>query len=155
MAYRSGKDEATGARGSSAFRTALDAEFQVKRENENIALILACTKMKEAEESKRRHYDLQPVRLFTDEEGEEIHSLAVRDVSREVSELAPELSDIVKLTDNHISRWNLIRIRAMNNEICTRTAIRDDKKASGLDVKNISRWVTKPENEALLTVGAE
>ena len=58
MAYRSGKDEATGARGSSAFRAALDAEFQVKREDENIALILSCTKMKDAEEPKRRAYDL-------------------------------------------------------------------------------------------------
>lgn len=32
-----------------------------------------------------------------DEEGEEIHSLAVRDVSRDVTELAPEPSDIANL----------------------------------------------------------
>lgn len=79
----------------------------------------------------------------------------MRDVSREVSELAPELSDIAKLTDNHIALWNLIRSRTMNNDICTRTVIRDDMKAPGLDVKNLSRWVTKPETEGLLTVDGE
>jgi len=34
--------------------------------------------MKDAKEPKRWPYDLQPVRLFKAEEGEEIHSLAVR-----------------------------------------------------------------------------
>ncbi|ERH61985.1 hypothetical protein N172_12095 [Pantoea dispersa EGD-AAK13] len=50
----------------------------MKREDKNIALILSCTKMKDAEEPKRWPYDLQPVRLFTAEEGEEIHSFAIR-----------------------------------------------------------------------------
>lgn len=46
--------------------------------------ILNCTEMKdtEAEEPKRQAYDLQPVKLFTDEEGEKIHSLAVREMVR-------------------------------------------------------------------------
>lgn len=83
VVHHSGKDEAKGARGSSSFRAVLDAEFQVKREGDQIAMILTCTKMKDAEEQKRGAYDLQPVKLFTDEEGEEIHSLAVRDVARE------------------------------------------------------------------------
>lgn len=52
-----------------------------------IALILTCTKMKDAEEPKRRAYDLQPVKIFTDEEGGESHSLVVRDVAREADEL--------------------------------------------------------------------
>ncbi|WP_187143667.1 hypothetical protein [Pantoea sp. FDAARGOS_194] len=43
--------------------------------------------MKDAEEPKRRAYDLQPVKIFTDEEGEESHSLVVRDVAREADEL--------------------------------------------------------------------
>lgn len=51
--------------------------------------------------------------------------------------------------------WNLIRSRTMNNDICTRTVIRDDMKALGLDVKNFSRWVTKLETEGLLTVDGE
>lgn len=57
--------------------------------------------MKEAEELKRRAYDLQPVKLFTDEEGEEIHSLAVRDVARDVDEHNPHLSCIPNLSENH------------------------------------------------------
>ena len=43
--------------------------------------------MKDAEEPKRRAYDLQPVKIFTDEEGGESHSLVVRDVAREADEL--------------------------------------------------------------------
>ncbi|KAA6097099.1 MULTISPECIES: hypothetical protein [unclassified Pantoea] len=111
--------------------------------------------MKDADEPKRRAYDLQPVKPFTDEEGEEIHSLAVRDVSRDVTELAPELSDIAKLTDNHIALWNLIRSWTMNNDICTRTVIRDDMNALRLVVKNFSRWIAKLETEGLIEVDRE
>lgn len=118
-------------------------------------MVLACTKMKDADEPKRRAYDLQPVKPFTDEEGEEIHSLAVRDVSRDVTELAPELSDIAKLTDNHIALWNLIRSWTMNNDICTRTVIRDDMNALRLVVKNFSRWIAKLETEGLIEVDRE
>lgn len=53
VVHHSGKDEAKGARGSSSFRAALDAEFNVKREGQGQALILSCTKMKDAEEPER------------------------------------------------------------------------------------------------------
>lgn len=43
--HHSGKDQDKGARGSSAFRAALDVEFNVRREGEGGALILSCTKM--------------------------------------------------------------------------------------------------------------
>jgi len=95
VVHHSGKDEAKGARGSSSFRMGLDAE--------RIAFILTCTKMMDAEEPKRRAYDLQPVKLFTDEEGEEIHSLAVRDVAREADEDEPELAGVPNITGNHIA----------------------------------------------------
>ncbi|MEB5838466.1 helicase RepA family protein [Pantoea dispersa] len=156
VVHHSGKDEAKGARGSSAFRAALDAEFQVRREDENIALILTCTKMKDAEEPKRRAYDLQPVRLFTDEEGEEIHSLAVRDVARDVDEHDPHLSSIPNLSENHATLWALIRSRTENGDACTRALLRDDMKAMGIDVsKNFSRWLAKLESHGMLTVNDE
>ncbi|MEH3213630.1 hypothetical protein POV10_24840 [Klebsiella pneumoniae] len=81
VVHHSGKYEANEAGRSSLFCTALDAEFYVKREGEQIAFSLTCTKIDEAEEPKLRTYSLQPEKLFIDEEGETIHSLTVQDVA--------------------------------------------------------------------------
>lgn len=55
VVHHSGKDETKGARGSSSFRAALDAEFLVKRETVGAkALVLTCTKQKDAEEAESR-----------------------------------------------------------------------------------------------------
>lgn len=126
VVHHSGKDEAKGARGSSSFRAVLDAEFQVKREGDQIAMILTCTKMKDAEEPKRGAYDLQPVKLFTDEEGEEIHSLAVRDIAREAEEREPELAGVPNITGNHMALWQAIRSCIASQEACTKMIVRDD-----------------------------
>ena len=100
------------------------------------------TRVKDAEEPKRRAYDLQPVKLFTDEEGEEIYSLAVRDVARDVDEHDPHLSSIPNLSENHATLWALIRSRTENGDACTPALLRDDMKAMGIDVsKNYSRWL--------------
>ncbi|MGD8108815.1 hypothetical protein ACQE32_19595 [Pantoea sp. FN0302] len=109
-----------------------------------------------AREPKCGEYDLQPGKLFTDEESKKIHSLAVRNVSRNVTELATELSDIAKLTDNHIALWNLIRTRTMNKDICTRTVIQDGMKAMGIDIsKNFSHWLARLESHGLISVDYE
>lgn len=73
----------------------------MKREDENIALILSCTKRKDAEEPKRWANDLQPVRLFRNEEGEKIHSLAEQDVATDVDDHDPHLSSIPNLSENY------------------------------------------------------
>ncbi|WP_288443368.1 hypothetical protein [uncultured Pantoea sp.] len=110
----------------------------MKREGENIALILTCTKMEGAEEPKRRAYNLQPVRLYTDQEGEEIHSLALQDVARDVDEHDPHLSRIPNLSENHATLWALIRSRTENWDACIRTLLRDDMKAMGIDLSKTS-----------------
>jgi hypothetical protein len=53
-------------------------EFNVKREGDGKALILTCTKMKDAEEPERKAYDLRTAELYTDEDGELVCSLVVR-----------------------------------------------------------------------------
>lgn len=144
VVHHSGKDEAKGARGSSSFRAALDAEFNVKREGEGGALILSCTKMKDAEEPERRAYDLQATELYRDEDDEPVCSLIVRDVPREPKELDPELAGAPKLSDNHMAIWQAIRSRTARGEPCTRAVIRDDLKAAGIDTsKHFSRWLTR------------
>lgn len=143
VVHHSGKDEAKGARGSSSFRAALDAEFNVKREGEGQALILSCTKMKDAEEPERKAYDLRTAELYTDEDGEMVCSLMVRDVPREAKEVDPELAGVEKLTDNHMALWQAIRSRIARGEPCNRAVIRDDLKATGINTKHYARWLQK------------
>ncbi|MBX9265093.1 helicase RepA family protein, partial [Klebsiella pneumoniae] len=58
VVHHSGKDDTKGARGSSAFRAALDAEFNVRREGDGGAIILTCTKVKDAEGPRPAAFDL-------------------------------------------------------------------------------------------------
>ncbi len=144
VVHHSGKDEAKGARGSSSFRAALDAEFHVKREGEARALILSCTKMKDSEEPERHAYDLRQVDLYTDDDGDEVASLVVYDTPREAREIDPALAGAPKLSDNHMAVWQAIRSRTAKGEPSTRAVIRDDLKAAGMDTsKHFSRWLTK------------
>jgi len=155
VVHHSGKDEAKGARGSSSFRAALDAEFNVKREGEGKALILSCTKMKDAEEPERKAYDLRTAELYTDEDGEAICSLVVRDAPREAKEIDPELVGVAKLTGNHMALWQAIRSRTAQGEPCTRTIIRDDMKSTGIDTKHFARWVQKLVDDGLIIQNGE
>lgn len=91
VVHNSGKDD-KGARGSSAFRAALNAEFNVRREGEGGAIILTCTKMKDAEEPRPAAFDLRVAELFTDRDGELVASLVLRDTPREPQEPDPELA---------------------------------------------------------------
>lgn len=155
VVHHSGKDEAKGARGSSAFRAALDAEFNIKREGDAKALVLTCTKMKDSEEPERHAYDLRTAELFHDEDGELVTSLAVLDRPREVKEVDPALEGVTKLTDNHSSLWQSVRSRTAKGEPCTKTIIRDDLKAMGIDVKNFHRWLDKLEKEGVISLDGE
>ena len=156
VVHHSGKDEAKGARGSSAFRAALDAEFNVKREDSHHALILNCTKMKDAEEPERKAYDLRPVDLYVDDEGERIGSLVVRDLPREAKETDPALVGVPNLTENHTALWQSVRSRTQRGDPCTRSIVRDDLKAMGIDTgKHFSRWLQKLVESGLLKVDGE
>lgn len=155
VVHHSGKDEAKGARGSSSFRAALDAEFNVKREGEGKALILSCTKMKDAEELERKAYDLCSAELFTDNDGDMVHSLVVRDEAREAKEIDPELAGVSKLTGNHMALWQAIRSRTAKGEPCTRAVIRDDLKATGMDTRHFARWVDKLVDDGLIVQSGE
>lgn len=156
VVHHSGKDEAKGARGSSSFRAALDAEFNVKREGEAKALILSCTKMKDAEEPERRAYDLREVELYTDEDGEAIGSLVLRDMSREPNEVDPELEAVSNLSNNHLALWQSVRSRKARGDACTKAIIIDDLKAMGVDTsKHFSRWLNKLVKSGLLEVEGE
>ncbi len=111
LAHHRGKDQDKGARGSSAFRAALDAEFNVRREKENHsddkAFILTCTKMKDVEEPDKNAYDLRPIELYYDDNQELISFLVIIDTPRAAQEFGVnkylELKGIPNLTNNHIA----------------------------------------------------
>lgn len=158
--HHSGKDQDKGARGSSAFRAALDVEFNVRREGDGGALILSCTKMKDAEEPPRMAYDLYPVDLYIDDDGDQITSLVLNDEGREVREDAadidPALAGVQRLTENHTALWQAVRSRTASGEACTRTLVRDDMKAMGYDVsKKFTRWLEKLEKDGLVICEGE
>ncbi|MBD2806622.1 AAA family ATPase [Xenorhabdus sp. ZM] len=151
VVHHSGKDESKGARGSSAFRAALDVEYKISREGKKGgALVIACTKMKDAEEPETQAYDLRVVELFTDKDGEDITSLALIDRPRDPVE-EEEISLVANKTDNHTALWQCIRSRTALKEPCSIALVRDDLKAMGVNVKNFSRWLTKLEHDRLIT----
>ncbi|EBR5511538.1 AAA family ATPase [Salmonella enterica] len=154
VVHHSGKDEGKGARGSSAFRAALDAEFNVRREGEGGAIILTCTKMKDSEEPRQCAYDLKAVVLFTDDDGDDVRSLVVMDVPREVKGGDPDLEIAKNLTGNHAALWQCVRSRKARGEPCNRAVVRDDIIAmfgeSGR--KSFPRWLEKLVRDELIEV---
>lgn len=158
VVHHSGKDEAKGARGSSSFRAALDTEFNVKREGDGKALILTCTKMKDAEEPERKAYDLRTAELYTDDDGELVCSLVVHDEPREAKEVEPELSSVSRLSDNHQALWQAVRSRTAKGEPCTIAVIKDDLRATlGAEKvrKSFPRWLDKLESEQIIRIEGE
>jgi putative DNA primase/helicase len=158
--HHSGKDLDKGARGSSAFRAALDVEFNVRREGDGGALVLSCTKMKDSEEPATRAYDLSPINLYIDNDGEEVNSLVLCDRGREVrdedTDYDAELTGIARLTANHIALWESIRSRTASGDACTKSLVRDDLRAMGFDVgKKFTRWLDKLESEGLISIDGE
>ncbi|MGC6599329.1 helicase RepA family protein [Escherichia coli] len=154
VVHHSGKDDTKGARGSSAFRAALDAEFNVRREGDGGAIILTCTKMKDAEEPKQAAFDLRPIELFTDRDGELISSLVVQDLPREAREPDPELADIKHLTGNHAALWQSIRSRKAKGEPCNVSVIRDDITTlfGENGRKGFKRWLDKLVRENIIFI---
>lgn len=155
VVHHSGKDETKGARGSSAFRAALDAEYRISRENSDVtALVAACTKMKDAEEPKESAYDLKSVEVFTDTDGEEIVSMVVIDVPRAPAELE-RIEEAGNKTENHAALWQCIRTRTAHGEPCTIALLRDDMKKLGYEMKNFRRWLGKLEKDGVIYVDGD
>ncbi len=155
VVHHSGKDETKGARGSSAFRASLDAEYRIRREDAGSeALVISCTKMKDAEELKEAAYDLRVVELFTDADGELITSLVVVDDPRPPVELE-RIEEAGNKTENHTALWGCIRSRTQNGDKCTIPLLRDDMKKLGYEMKNFRRWLYKLEKDGVIRIDGD
>ncbi|MDI7126014.1 hypothetical protein QMO32_29270, partial [Klebsiella pneumoniae] len=111
IVHHSGKDQERGARGSSAFQAALDAEFNVRREGRRNAITLSCTKMKDAEMPEVTAYDLEEVVIYTDSDGEPVTSLVLNDEPRQPDDdlLSSGIPPgVPHITRNHTALWRCI-----------------------------------------------
>lgn len=153
VVHHSGKDETKGARGSSSFRAALDAEFLVKREAVGTkALVLACTKQKDAEEAESRAYDLSERFLYTDSDGEDVTSLAVSATGREPIE-EEELAGPA-LSANHQAMYEAICAlwRESDGAVMWDAVITTMKANDTWNHKKGREWLGKLEREGLIIV---
>lgn len=159
IVHHSDKDQERGARGSSAFQAALDAEFNVRREGRRNAITLSCTKMKDAEMPEVTAYDLEEVVIYTDSDGEPVTSLVLNDEPRQPDDdlLSSGIPPgVPHITRNHTALWRCINQRISQNKPCTCTLLRDDLRAKGINVeKKFSRWLEKLLREQLIVLDGE
>lgn len=157
VVHHSGKDDSKGARGSSAFRASLDAEFSINREGQGGAIILTCTKMKDAEEPPATAFDLHSVELFTDGDGDPVSSLVIHDVPREPNETVTELAAVSNLSENHIALWQCIRSRRARGQPCNMAIVRDDMVTllGENGRKGFSRWINKLVQDGVIELEAD
>ncbi|MBF0035079.1 AAA family ATPase [Citrobacter freundii] len=157
IVHHSGKDQDRGARGSSAFQAALDAEFNVRREGRRNAITLSCTKMKDAEMPEIAAYDLDEAEICIDDDGEPVTSLVLNDSPRQPDTDASGINATVPyMTHNHAALWQCISQRINQNKPCTRALLRDDLRARGMNVdKKFSRWLEKLLREQLIILDGE
>lgn len=99
--HHSGKDQERGARGSTALKGAVDAEYGCKKDNDGV-ITLKSSKMKDAEQPKDRHMKLQGVELnLFDEDNEAVTSAVVIQV---------EESEVVKPDSEQRNQYKTERL---------------------------------------------
>lgn len=151
VVHHSGKDETKGARGSSSFRAALDAEFLVKRETVGAkALVLTCTKQKDAEEAESRAYDLSERFLYTDADGEDVSSLVVSANGREPID-EEELAEPT-LSANHQAMYEAITtLWGISDGVAMWDAVMASMKQNGTwNHRKGREWLGKLERDGLI-----
>jgi len=133
------------------FRAALDAEFLVKRETVGAkALVLTCTKQKDAEEAESRSYDLSKRFLYTDADGEDVSSLVVSANGREPID-EEELAEPT-LSANHQAMYEAITaLWDISEGVTTWDLVIGQMKDSGTwNPKKGREWLGKLERDGLI-----
>lgn len=152
LIHHTGKNEENGARGSSAFRAAMDAEFLIKREaNDAQALTLACTKMKDSQEPAKRAYDLRGRIVCWDDDGDEITSLVLADLGREPKD--PEADGLGPISK---ALFQVIKKTAGKHGSTTRDEVREVFKGMLINgrkpvISNFGRDIKTLEKEGLIS----
>jgi KaiC/GvpD/RAD55 family RecA-like ATPase len=77
VVHHSGKDSSKGARGHSSLRAATDTEIEIKVEKDDPIRTITIRKQRDQEMGKDLHFELKPVALGQDDEGDPITSCVV------------------------------------------------------------------------------
>ena len=152
LVHHTGKNEDNGARGSSAFRAALDAEFLLKREvTDAQAFTLLCTKMKDGDEPGRRAYDLRTRVVCYDDDNDEVTSLVVIADSRDPAN-PDELEDAGNVTVNHKALFQVIReaCEKQGEPVKRLTIIKQMRTAGTWHEGNGWRWFKKLVDDGVI-----
>lgn len=155
VVHHSGKNVENGGRGSSSLPAALDVEFRVKREDNEQALVLTCSKMKDAEPPETKAYDLINVHIRTDSDGDEITSLCVIPEGRQPVDDQIVPTKTPRWNRYHTALWQVARSRTQAGDLITKALVRDDLKAQGFNTKHFARWLNKLVDEGALMLDGE
>ena len=156
LVHHTGKNESNGARGSSSFRAALDAEYLVKREAERgNSLVLTGTKMKDSEQPEPVAFDLKRRVIGMDEDGDELTSLVVIDRGREPAD--PEADGLAPLSK---ALFQTIRALTDKNGETTKSEIRNRFKdvtinGSKPNMSNFGRHLKTLEADGLIVIDGD
>ncbi|HDX8363387.1 helicase RepA family protein [Aeromonas veronii] len=156
MVHHTGKDVANGARGSSAFKAALDAEFFVSREGDRAqSMILRATKMKDGEPPQDLAFDLKSRIVTYDDEGDEVTSLVVHDIGREpqdpeadgLSPTSKALFQAVKKASGEDGTTTKDKVRKVFQDMFV-----DGKKPN---MSNFARYLKTLDGHGLITISGD
>lgn len=141
IVHHSGVQDKERARGSSSLRAACDFEFRIERESgAKLAYILKATKSKDEKEQPAQAFELVEHKLFTDDDGDDVRSLAALNVG--TVPLEPVTQDIKPLSASEQALYQAVRSRMVSDESTAIAVIRDDLKAQGQKgLSNFSRWL--------------
>lgn len=109
--HHSGKDGSRGARGSTALRGALDAEYEISRGDDKIVRMI-CRKMKDAEIPDPLAFSIEGVKLpLVDEDGNAVFGPVLRPAEFEPERENLRLNADEKIGLNHLSDdWKAFEI---------------------------------------------
>ncbi|MBX9565929.1 hypothetical protein FKF78_09225 [Aeromonas hydrophila] len=156
LIHHTGKNEENGARGSSAFKAAMDAEFLIKRESSDTqALTLTCTKMKDSQEPIKRAYDLRSRIVCWDDDGDEITSLVLVEQGREPND--PDADGLSPLSK---TLFQAIKKTADAHGATTKSKVRETFKDMLVDgrkpnMSNYSRNLNTLVDEELISISGD
>jgi len=141
IVHHSGVQDKERARGSSSLRAACDFEYRIERESgAKLAYILKATKSKDEKEQPAQAFELVEHKLFTDDDGDDVRSLAALNVG--TVPLEPVTQDIKPLSASEQALYQAVRSRMVSDESTAIAVIRDDLKAQGQKgLSNFSRWL--------------
>lgn len=153
VVHHSGKNVESGGRGSSSLPAALDVEYRVSRDGEDQqALVLTCSKMKDSDQPEPKAYDLTSVHIRTDSDGDDVNSLCIIPVGRPPSDDEAQPINTPRWYAHHIAIWQSARSRTAANDPITKALVRDDIKAQGFDIHHFGRWLAKLVEDGALTL---